>query len=152
MERVEVFENALISTQINDGFIIQRTFTEEETYMYLYNLTKHFMELNASKKMDFLTVQNYVTFTSAASKSKNLTLSNVFAMQLIQFPGMTADRASAILRHYSTPMSLMQAYKGKTSRKEREDMLKNIEFGVTQRKLGPAISKTVFSFYSNIMK
>lgn len=130
----------------------KRTSSEEDTTTFLSNITKNFCELNNSQKLErVLTNVLYEDFTSASSKSKNLTVTDVFAKQLIQLNMLTPEKASAIVHTFKTPRSLLEAYQSKNSEKEKEDLLKNIEFGnpPKKRKIGYALSKSVYTFYSS---
>lgn len=116
-------------------------------------MTKNFCELNNSQKLErVLTNMQFEEFTSASSKSKNLTVTDVFAKQLIQLNMLGPEKAYAIVNTYKTPRSLLEAYRSKNSEKEKEDLLKNIEFGnpPKKRKIGSVMSKAIYSFYSRM--
>lgn len=144
---IDFFDNIMINTQIEDGFFIQRTQSEEETFQYLFLMTKHFMELNKKKCYENHSKFSFDEFSISVSKSKNLTISDIFAKQLLQLRGITAEKAASIIKLYPTPKSLLMAYQEKKEEKEKIDMLKNIEFGMKKRKLGPVLSKNIYNFY-----
>ena len=62
--------------------------------------------------------------------------------------GISADRAYSIVERYPTPEVLMRQYDQLGTAKEKEEMLKDLKCGMTQRKLGLAISKMLAQLYS----
>ena len=72
----------------------------------------------------------------------------LFAKQLMVLAGISADRAYSIVELYPTPEVLMRKYDQLGSVKEKEEMLKDVKCGLTQRKLGLAISKVLSQLYS----
>uniref|UniRef100_T1J8L5 Crossover junction endonuclease MUS81 n=1 Tax=Strigamia maritima TaxID=126957 RepID=T1J8L5_STRMM len=69
----------------------------------------------------------------------DLTIRDVFVKQLLQLNGVSIDKALAIIEKYSTPSSLIEAYKQCDSEKEKENLISNLKFGLNKRNVGPAI-------------
>lgn len=65
--------------------------------------------------------------------------------------GLSADKAFAITQTYPTPADLMHAYRVCSSTKDQEKLLASIQFGISRRTVGPAISKVVHSLYTSSM-
>jgi len=156
----EMCENAMISTQIEYGFLVKRTASEQETILYLENMTKRFMDLNRKRCYENHSELTFGQFASAVSKSGNLTLSDLFAKQLFQLPSSNPEKVSEVIRLYPTPYLLMSAYKQILSEREGQEMLKDIEYtggavdsdgkaSVRRKKIGPAFSRALFEFYCN---
>ena len=61
--------------------------------------------------------------------------------------GVSADRAFAIVERFPTPEILMRKYDELSTAKEREEMLKDLKCGISQRKLGLVISKMISQLY-----
>lgn len=119
------------------------------------------MEANSKGSLESITTQSYDDFSESMDKSKNLIVTELFGKQLIQFPHCNSEKAAAIVKLYPTARSLREALyatRGKyctflflrISVKEREDFLKNVEFGQKKRKLGSSLSKTICSFYADV--
>ena len=93
-------------------------------------------------------VQYLVTFddfSNDSTKSKVLSVKEIFTKQLMQIKGITIEKALAITALYPTPAMLLNAYR-KLSAGEREGMLVQLTCG--KRKLGAAMSKQVFLLYA----
>ena len=86
----------------------------------------------------------YDVFASLSSKSKNLSLQDVFAKQLLQIPHCTSKKVWAIVQEYPTPKSLFNAYQ-KTQDGKR--LLEKIEYGEKRRKIGPKLSETIYNYF-----
>ena len=78
---------------------------------------------------------------------QDLSVRELFAKQLMVLAGISADRAFAIVEQFPAPEVLMRKYEDLGSAKEREEMLKDLKCGLTQRKLGLAISKMLAQLY-----
>lgn len=70
----------------------------------------------------------------------------MFVKQLIQLNGMSVEKAVAIVDFYPTPNILKSAYDEAGS--NGENLLASIQYGVAKRQLGPAISKTLYQYYT----
>lgn len=146
----ETVESSLVNTQIDDNFFIQRTRTEEETIQYLINLTHHFEQNNLNYRQNaILSPFTYEAFSNSTSKSKNLTLKDLFVKQLLQIPSCTVQKVAAIVQQYPTPRSLLTAYDNLILETDRIHLLKNLEYGEKKRKLGPKLSETIYYYYSS---
>jgi len=66
--------------------------------------------VNSTKKKslgNLITQYTFDNFSGSVSKSKNLTVTDIFAKQLLQMPTCTGEKVAAILNLYSTPKQLM---------------------------------------------
>jgi crossover junction endonuclease MUS81 len=142
-------ELAMVSTQV-EGFFVHRTDSEEDTAHYLINTTKHFSESNINQTLDCITQFAYDDFSAMVDKSRNLTISDLFAKQLIQFNQCTSEKAAAVVNLFSTPKKLKCALDRQLT-SNRAHLLKNIEYGNKKRKIGPALSKAICGFYTDIL-
>lgn len=71
----------------------------------------------------------------------------MFVRQLLQLKGLSLEKALAIVERYPTPLSLRKAFEIVGS-DEGEKLLASIKVGSLSRQLGPALSKTVYQFYT----
>ena len=78
---------------------------------------------------------------------QDLSARELFAKQLMVLAGVSADRAFAIVERFPTPEILMRKYDELSTAKEREEMLKDLKCGISQRKLGLVISKMISQLY-----
>lgn len=69
----------------------------------------------------------------------------MFVRQLLQLKGMSVDKALAVVECYPTPLMLINAlHKSNCG----QTLIANIQYGQQKRQIGPAISKTVYLFYT----
>ncbi|KAM9301801.1 crossover junction endonuclease MUS81 [Gastrophryne carolinensis] len=160
-------QQAIVNTQVVDGFFIKRTKDTRESAAYLTIMTRYLQNMYSNKtllsctkeeasKCD-RTLQNesqscilmeFKEFNEGAMKNKAQTIKEVFARQLMQISGVSGEKAAAILERYNTPTSLLSAYDCCSSTEEREKLLSNVKCGKLQRNLGPVLSKTISQLYT----
>ncbi|XP_078062674.1 structure-specific endonuclease subunit MUS81-like, partial [Mustelus asterias] len=158
-------QQAIVNTQVVDGFFVKRTKDVKESAAYLTIMTRFLQNLYlqktllscrkeelaacSSKNTDSNTcvLLTFSDFNEGAMKNRAQTVKEVFAKQLMQINGISGEKAVAILRHYDSVASLMKAYEECPTVGGREKLLSNIKCGNTQRNLGPTLSKTVSQLY-----
>lgn len=74
-----------------------------------------------------------------------MTVRDMLIRHLLQIRGVSVQKAFAIVEHYPSPKSLINAFK----RSGDPLLLANISYGLPIKTVGPAISKTLFHIYSN---
>lgn len=167
------FTQILTDLQLVDNFFLIQTKSEDETVNYLVALTHRLQSLlttssppppppniinikfNNNQKshipnVKLLTELSYEQFCERVSKTRNLTLTDLFAKQLMQIRGVSAEKAAAIVRIYKTPRALVQAYQEQSDEVERSQLLCNIKVGKSQRRLGLSLSRRIALFYNDI--
>ncbi|XP_076828762.1 structure-specific endonuclease subunit MUS81 [Brachyhypopomus gauderio] len=162
-------QQAIVNTQVVDGFFVKRVQDVRESAAYLTVMTRHLQklyqnrvlfcrsrELEGDVECDVeggategprCSLISFAEFNHGAVKNKCQTVREVFARQLMQISGISGDKAAAILEHYSTVSSLLDAYALCVSEAEREKLLASIKYGKLKRNLGPALSRTVYQLY-----
>ncbi|XP_043916259.1 crossover junction endonuclease MUS81 [Protopterus annectens] len=145
-------QQAIVNTQVVDGFFIKRTKDVRESAAYLTIMTRYLQSLYLTKKLlcctkeedskfdrvcspsaDSSILLTFGEFNEGAMKNKAQTVKEVFARQLMQISGISGEKASAILEKYSTPASLLKAYNECTTLTDQEKMLSCIKCGKLQR-------------------
>ncbi|XP_046545078.1 crossover junction endonuclease MUS81-like [Haliotis rubra] len=159
-------KQAMVNTQVIDGFKIKRTSGVKETVAYLTVMTRYLQGFYRTKSLQACTPEmlreldgsfhieeseklltTFQHFNYASVKSKDLTVRELFGKQLVQLHGMSADKAKAITDRYPTPTSIFQAYDRCFSQKEKEGMLATIKAGKGMRNLGSVQSKQIHQLY-----
>lgn len=159
-------QQAIVNTQVVDGFFIKRTKDVRESAAYLTIMTRYLQTMYLNKTLLSCTKEEaskcdrgfhpddqssilleFKDFNEGAMKNKAQTVKEVFARQLMQISGVSGEKAAAIVERYSTPASLISAYECCASTEEREKLLSNVKCGKLQRNLGPVLSKTVSQLY-----
>ena len=135
------FEKQITETDVINNFLIQFTESEEHTVNYLVNLTNLIKYSNLSSISSNIT---YDTFTSQASKSKNLTLSNLFTKQLTLFSGCSAEKANAIVSSFPTPY----LFQNMLLECDDVDNTLNIDYGNKKRKLNTNLKQALYNYYT----
>lgn len=158
---------AIVNTQVVDGFFVKRVQDVRESVAYLTIMTRYLSKLYQNRMLicrsrelegdgssdeeergnPSCSLMSFAEFNHGAIKNKCQTVREVFARQLMQISGLSGDKAAAILEHYSTPHSLLTAYEQCASESEKEKLLASIRYGKLKRNLGPALSRTVYQLY-----
>lgn len=161
-------QQAIVNTQVVDGFFVKRVQDAKESAAYLTIMTRYLQKLYQnctlfcrsrelegdgeaeSEKMVAnlsCSLMAFTEFNYGAIKNKCQTVREVFARQLMQISGVSGDKAAAVLEHYSTVSSLLQAYDKCSSETEKEKLLSSVKYGKLKRNLGPALSRTIYQLY-----
>ncbi|XP_070710847.1 crossover junction endonuclease MUS81 [Pempheris klunzingeri] len=162
-------QQAIVNTQVVDGFFVKRVQDVRESAAYLTVMTRYLTKLYQnctllcrSRELEgdggsdddeeergspYRSLISFAEFNHGAIKNKCQTVKEVFARQLMQISGLSGDKAAAILEHYSTLHSLLTAYEQCASEAEKEKLLSSIRYGKLKRNLGPALSRTVYQLY-----
>uniref|UniRef100_A0A8C6Y984 Crossover junction endonuclease MUS81 n=1 Tax=Naja naja TaxID=35670 RepID=A0A8C6Y984_NAJNA len=161
----KTLQQAIINTQVIDGFFVKRTRDIRESAAYLTIMTRHLTRQYRDKMLLSCTKQElederplqpregtcrlltFAEFNEGAVKNKAQTVYEVFARQLMQVSGLSGEKAAAILEKYKTPASLMGAYAACPDGASQEHLLSTIKCGQLQRNLGPSLSKTLAQLY-----
>uniref|UniRef100_A0A673HIB5 Crossover junction endonuclease MUS81 n=1 Tax=Sinocyclocheilus rhinocerous TaxID=307959 RepID=A0A673HIB5_9TELE len=138
-------QQAIVNTQVVDGFFVKRVQDVKESAAYLTIMTRYLQKLyHVCFTVKSIELEE---FNYGAIKNKCQTVREVFARQLMQISGVSGDKAAAVLEHYSTVSSLLQAYDQCSSESEKEKLLSSIKYGKLKRNLGPALSRTIYQLY-----
>lgn len=153
-------EQAIVNTEVVDGFLVRRTKGTKDSVEYLSLMTRYLQNtyqsltlVSGSRKEVQIPnspaniCMTFKEFNSASVKNKRLKVSEMFAKHLLQFYGLSVDRAAAIVEKYQTPFKLFEAYHSCSSEEERMKMLSTLKFGKYQKNIGIALSKTIHQLY-----
>eukprot|EP00041_Stephanoeca_diplocostata_P026115 m.696723 g.696723 ORF g.696723 m.696723 type:complete len:671 (-) comp22895_c0_seq7:443-2455(-) len=164
----ESLRQALINTQVHDGFFIKHTADTMSTVAYLVLLHRKITSMFSGKVLiakgidnDVLTRRHgpnthvcvaFDDFMASTMKTKVLQAREMFAKQLMQMALLTANKAAAIVDIYPTPLALMKAYDRMNSFKECNELLEGVKYkaGSGERTLGPAISAKIARLYNDM--
>lgn len=153
---------AATNTQIHSSFQIKFTENNFQSGLFLVVLTKKLIDQFRNKKLvscpkdelqpfnSIFTIaflMSFEEFNLNASKSRNLTVRDIFLKQLVKLKSLSVEMAQAIVEIYPTPSGLIDAY-SKIARSEGEKLLADIKFGVMNRSIGPKISKIIYDLYT----
>ncbi|XP_074132454.1 crossover junction endonuclease MUS81 isoform X1 [Sminthopsis crassicaudata] len=153
---------AVMNTQVIDGFFVKRTADLKESAAYLALLTRALQKLYEGHTLRCRTWGDegdpgaqtppcslfaFSAFNDKAMKNKAQSVREVFARQLMQVRGVSGEKAAALLEKYQTPASLLAAYDACANPEEQEKLLSSVKCGRLQRNLGPALSRTLYQLY-----
>ncbi|XP_051506682.1 crossover junction endonuclease MUS81-like isoform X3 [Myxocyprinus asiaticus] len=142
-------QQAIVNTQVVDGFFVKRVQDVKESAAYLTIMTRYLQKLyqnctlfchsrelerdgeNEREQTENLScsLMSFTEFNYGAIKNKCQTVREVFARQLMQISGISGDKAAAVLEHYSTVSSLLKAYDQCSTETEKEKLLSSIKYG-----------------------
>lgn len=164
-------QTALSSSQVVDGFFVERTSGLGASIDYLASMDgmirKMYEQQDLSvmpsaiisrssfldtreelqrKSPTALILTSFEAFQALNSKSGGLTSKEIFGKMLLCIKGMSAEKVREVLTMYSTLRELTDAYQeiAAADVKEAETMLSTFTEGMDQRKkIGPALSRKV---------
>ncbi|GKU92226.1 hypothetical protein SLEP1_g5983 [Rubroshorea leprosula] len=147
-EVAESIKTACFTTEILEGFDVQRTINLPDTIKKYSHLTraithyyKSYLPEDPSRCPGVCPLYN--EFIKRCQELDKITVSDVFAIQLMQVPQVTEDIALAVVDMYPTLLSLARAYSlldGDVG--AQEEMLKKLSNNV----VSSAASKNIFKF------
>ncbi|WOG91168.1 hypothetical protein DCAR_0310416 [Daucus carota subsp. sativus] len=147
-EAAESLKTACFTTEILEGFDVQRTKGLGDTlrkYGYLTReISNYYSLLNVNDRQDSLNVCTFGDFIKRCEDLDKMTISDVFAIQLMQVPQVTEEVAMAVLNLYPTVLSLVCAYsvlEGDIS--AQEEMLRT----QTNGKVNGSASRNIFQLF-----
>jgi crossover junction endonuclease MUS81 len=157
---------ALTSTAVSDGLRVVQTQTASETVKFLARMTRvltarhvgshvhttesdRLLQNKLKGQSQSLTTLHltFEQFSECNTKSRDLTLTDLFAKQLMTLNGCSEDKAAAITAKYSSPLALIQAYNALSSDQQRADLLKDLKGPASSKKLGPVLSRLICETY-----
>uniref|UniRef100_A0A673HC70 Crossover junction endonuclease MUS81 n=1 Tax=Sinocyclocheilus rhinocerous TaxID=307959 RepID=A0A673HC70_9TELE len=158
-------QQAIVNTQVVDGFFVKRVQDVKESAAYLTIMTRYLQKLyqnctlfcrsreleddgeDESEQMANLScsLMAFTEFNYGAIKNKCQTVREVFARQLMQISGVSGDKATAVLENYTA--HLLQAYDQCSNETDKEKLLSSIKYGKLKRNIGPALSRTIYQLY-----
>ncbi|PWA60036.1 restriction endonuclease, type II-like superfamily protein [Artemisia annua] len=114
-ESAESIKTACMTTEILEGFDVQRTSGLGDTLRKYCHLTQSITQCyeslsNETKDQDFPICPPFDQFIDRCKELDEMTVSDVFATQLLQVPQVTEEIAIAVLDLYPTVISLARAY------------------------------------------
>lgn len=175
--------SSITSTQVSDGFSVERTRKLDDTIAYLARKTRLLKAIYEPRSLtvipsSVLSAQNHLSlraprpgredhyisydaFQSLASKSRTLTLRDVFLKMLMCTRGITGEKAIEIQKHWRTPHELVNAFarfdtpKGSSREagtrlaRDRNEMIARVaEQLIRRKKIGKAVSAKVAEVWS----
>lgn len=159
---LETVLQAAVNTQVHSSFYIQFTETNYDSGLYLAILTRKLISLFSNKtlisclkedvkkfdpKSTVCNLMSFNEFNINASKTKNLTVRDIFLKQLVKLKSLSVEMAQAIVANYPTPRCLIDAYEC-ISADEGEKLLANIKINTMGRLVGQKFSKIIYNFYT----
>ena len=152
--------NAVFLTNIRDDFIVKFTRDVFETMRYFVNFTKTLIQLYHGRTLHAKAFESisepldtnlmlFAYFQKKFTKTVPISLSDMFAKQLLQIPRITEYEASAVISEYPTLSHLLAKY-SELDEKEGRKMLENIRLNTNSAKrIGPNLSITIYNLYNS---
>ncbi|CAK7339400.1 unnamed protein product [Dovyalis caffra] len=114
-EAAESIKTACFTTEILEGFDVQRTNSLRDTLKKYAHLTQSIaqyyrLQLPEDQSTSAMVCPPFDEFIKRCQDLDKMTVSDVFAVQLMQVPQVTEEIAMAVLELYPTLLSLARAY------------------------------------------
>ncbi|KAM0905813.1 hypothetical protein ACQ4PT_017118 [Festuca glaucescens] len=150
VDSVESVKTACFTTEILERFDVQRTTGYPDTERRYGRLTLSIIDYystNFSTAADTSRVcMTYDEFVKRCSDLEKVTVSDIFALQLMKVPQATEEAVLAVTSLYPTLLSLAQAYAMLDGdRRAQEDMLMNKSSNLVKAGASKAIFKSVWA-------
>lgn len=148
----ESVKSAAFTTEILEGFDVQRTRDLADTVRKYGNLTHAITDYYnmvdcMNKNENYKVCMSYDEFVNKCHDLEKETVSDVFGVQLMQVPQVTEDVALAVLDRYPTVLSLAQVYSHlEGDPNSQEQLLKDIPIRNQSKLIGTTISKNIYKF------
>nr|SVE73562.1 EOG090X06E6 [Daphnia atkinsoni] len=149
---------AIANTLIIEKFQVQWTQKSDESVSFLVQMTKQLIEMYRGKTVTSRGCQekvgrdwqtSLVTFKELytnSTKSKPLSVTQMFAKQLMQLHSLSGEKAEAIVKKYPAPSLLMDALKSAGT--SASTLLASLEYGKAKRKIGLSLSAQLAKLYT----
>ena len=141
-----ITDGALLNMAFRDKLTVLRTTDINETASILYKIGGKIIKnpefFNSNIYPTTPQIQYLDTIKICKKDNMNPKLCNI--IQLSQIPGVSKQMGETIIEKYGSISNLILEYKKIDDEKDKLQFLKNIE--LTNRKLGPVISKRIYEY------
>ncbi|ESN95246.1 hypothetical protein HELRODRAFT_193600 [Helobdella robusta] len=154
-----VMEEALLNVQLKYNIHVKLVDSANEFARLIFNFTKAIAEcpFKRSRYEQLNSLNTFIEGKKGCVKigADGSGVEQTWRMMLMSFKNVSANVASAIMKQYPNPVSLMLAYKSCRSEKEGLHLLENILIrrgaGVTAttRKVGPELSRRLYEYLTS---
>ncbi|KAK8787386.1 hypothetical protein V5799_022835 [Amblyomma americanum] len=106
-------EQAVLNTQVSDGFLIKWTRDPRDTACFLAISTCHLQtkKAKAVSSEEFLQGKpTWEEFNAGGIKSRGLQVQEMMALNILQVKGMSLDKVMPLVQKYPTPMRFFEAF------------------------------------------
>ena len=139
-----ITDGALLNMTFRDKLNVIRTKDVSDTASILYKIGNKIIKNPEFFKNDSeINKINYLD-TIKICKKDNMTPKLCNIVQLSQIPGVSKQMAEIIIEKYDSLSNLIMEYTKLNNLDDKQKLLKNIE--LTNRKIGPVISKRIYEF------
>ncbi|KAI6203332.1 hypothetical protein M3Y94_00543800 [Aphelenchoides besseyi] len=113
-------EQALATSSLENGFMIQRTTNVAATARFLADVTNH---LQQRLKTETISGRSYAWLQDESRKTKEITVQDCFLRQLTVCPQMSTNKARDVVLRYPSLRSLRQLYRNSVPNIPLDDVL-----------------------------
>ncbi|EDQ93023.1 uncharacterized protein MONBRDRAFT_22361 [Monosiga brevicollis MX1] len=155
-------KQALVNSQIHEGFFVKTTSNLTQTLTYLALMTRYLQQAyrdttfangsTGEQSNHAVELQTYEEFCENSAKNKDLSVRDLFLQHLMCLRGVTVHKATAVVEEFETPANFTRliTQKGKTVACQ---MISNLNASTNSGKparVGPAIAKVLVELYSRL--
>ena len=129
--------------QFGNGYMIKPSMHYDTTARFLVDITR--MLASTIPQSLLLPLCTYAQFDVLCSKSKTTTVGELWGRMLCCIRGVSAAKATALMKRYPTCQALLQAYRT-TPERDRPLMLAAVPMRNGAARVGEAVSTNVYRF------
>ena len=153
----DILQGSIINTMFRDGFKVYRTsdinescyFIERVLLKILKEKEKNITNLLDTENNNLNNIKKDYTETVKLKKKENLTPLVFNKLIFLQIPGVSMMFVDSIFKKYKSVIDLLEEYQKIENKKDRENLLSNLELKTQSgknRKLGKVISKRIYDY------
>ncbi|VDO32423.1 unnamed protein product [Haemonchus placei] len=135
-------EQALATTLVSDGFMIQRVKSPFHSAQFLLSITEYLKTLVARRQMSGIAFEYLQEWSKKAHAES---VKDTWTRQMMVCPGMSSDRAQTVANRYPSMMSMMQLYYS-SQIDQTNSVLSSAVPGLSQ-----ALSTQMSKFFSSVL-
>lgn len=101
---------------------------------------------NTKERGDTIFLLSFSDFNKSSSKSKTLSVSDMFIKQLLQIKGISIEKALSIVTLYKTPSNLMKAFENE---EKPDSLLSMIKSGDSKSNISPVVGRLIYKYFTS---
>ena len=173
-DNAEAVESAIASTQVVNNFFVKQTTKLDDSISYLARMTRTLKGIYESKDINIIPAQSFEAeaasimlarfrkiepnkvfgmtfsvFKAVCTKSKSMTLRDVYLKMLMCIRGVSGEKAVEIQKNWPTARALAEAFEGREKGIERETMISDrLGNAIPRKKIGKALSAKIAEIWA----
>ncbi|ORY93132.1 hypothetical protein BCR43DRAFT_496377 [Syncephalastrum racemosum] len=165
----QAVQTSMLSTQITDQFFLKRTLTVDDTIDFLVKATRMVERMyegvtlhripehtvsrhtyvDLKQQLGSAHVISYPLYNRLNSKTGSMPLKDLYHRMLMVLRGVSAEKATALVKRYPTPRSLLDAYQTMNEHQGQLLAKEATQEHISRRRWGLALSKKLYDVWGS---